>query len=161
MLLYDRNAPAHGQVLAARSSHSSGSFRSARSDQARMAVRTWASKWTTPSRWLWMSEGRRGIMDGYYRIRFDGLALNGRATILLENGHIYGVKDEGQYDLAGRYSRQAKVAPSRSSSKCISPGALSTSPKRSFGRSRRSSASSSRCRTRRYATSYSQRPMGR
>jgi hypothetical protein len=55
-----------------------------------------------------MSEGRRGIMDGYYRIRFDGLALNGRATILLENGHIYGVKDEGQYDLAGRYSRQAK-----------------------------------------------------
>ena len=47
-------------------------------------------------------------MDGYYRIRFDGLALNGRATILLENGHIYGVKGDGQYDLAGRYSRQAK-----------------------------------------------------
>jgi hypothetical protein len=47
-------------------------------------------------------------MDGYYRIRFDGLALNGRATILLENGRIYGVKGEGQYDLAGRYSRQAK-----------------------------------------------------
>jgi hypothetical protein len=42
-------------------------------------------------------------MDGYYRIRFDGLALNGRATILLENARIYGIKGEGQYDLAGRY----------------------------------------------------------
>lgn len=55
-----------------------------------------------------MSENRRLTMDGYYRILFDGLALNGRATILLKNGHIYGVKGEGQYDLAGSYSRQAK-----------------------------------------------------
>jgi hypothetical protein len=47
-------------------------------------------------------------MDGYYRIRFDGLALNGRATILLKDGHIYGIKGEGHYDLAGRYSHQAK-----------------------------------------------------
>jgi hypothetical protein len=42
-------------------------------------------------------------MDGYYRIRFDGLALNGRATVLLENARIYGIEGEGQYDLAGRY----------------------------------------------------------
>jgi hypothetical protein len=56
----------------------------------------------------WMSEKSAGIMDGYYRIRFGGLALNGRATILLKDGHIYGIKGEGQYDLSGRYSRQAK-----------------------------------------------------
>jgi hypothetical protein len=42
-------------------------------------------------------------MDGYYRIRFDGLALNGKAMVLLENARIYGIKGEGQYDLAGRY----------------------------------------------------------
>lgn len=42
-------------------------------------------------------------MDGYYRIRFDGLALNGRAMVLLDNARIYGIKGEGQYDLAGRY----------------------------------------------------------
>lgn len=42
-------------------------------------------------------------MDGYYRIRFDGLVLNGKATVLLENARIYGIKGEGQYDLAGRY----------------------------------------------------------
>ena len=47
-------------------------------------------------------------MDGYYRIRFDGLAFDGRATMLLENGHIHGIKGEGQYDLAGRYRREAK-----------------------------------------------------
>jgi hypothetical protein len=57
---------------------------------------------------VWMSESQRLIRDGYYRIRFDGLALNGCATILLENGHIYGIKGDGPYDLAGRYSRQAK-----------------------------------------------------
>jgi hypothetical protein len=42
-------------------------------------------------------------MDGYYRIHFDGLVLNGKATVLLENARIYGIKDQGQYDLAGRY----------------------------------------------------------
>jgi hypothetical protein len=42
-------------------------------------------------------------MDGYYHIHFDGLAFTGRATILLENSRIYGIKGEGQYDLAGRY----------------------------------------------------------
>ena len=42
-------------------------------------------------------------MDGYYRIHFDGLALNGKVTVLLENARIYGIKGEGQYDLTGRY----------------------------------------------------------
>jgi hypothetical protein len=42
-------------------------------------------------------------MDGYYLIHFDGLALNGKATVLLENARIYGIKGEGQYDVAGRY----------------------------------------------------------
>ena len=43
------------------------------------------------------------MLDGYYRIHFDGLALNGKATVLLENARIYGIKGEGQYDLTGRY----------------------------------------------------------
>jgi hypothetical protein len=47
-------------------------------------------------------------VDGYYRIRFDGLALNGQATVLLEGGRIYGIKGEGHYDLAGRYRSQAE-----------------------------------------------------
>jgi len=47
-------------------------------------------------------------MDGYYRIRFDGLALNGQATVLLEGGRIYGIEGGGQYNLAGRYRRQAQ-----------------------------------------------------
>jgi hypothetical protein len=46
-------------------------------------------------------------MDGYYRIHFDGLALNGKVTVLLENARIYGIKGEGQYDLAGRYRQGA------------------------------------------------------
>lgn|SRR5512143_2151822 len=46
-------------------------------------------------------------MDGYYRIHFDGLALNGKATVLLENARIHGIKGEGQYDLAGHYRQGA------------------------------------------------------
>jgi hypothetical protein len=45
-------------------------------------------------------------VDGYYRIRFDGLALNGQATALLEGGRIHGIKDGGQYDMGGRYRLQ-------------------------------------------------------
>jgi hypothetical protein len=89
------------------------------------------------------------------------LALNGRATILLKDGHNYGIKGEGQYDLAGHYSRQAKHGATQIELEVHTQAALSTSPKRRFGRSQRSSASSSRCQTRRYTKSCSQRPTGR